>query len=149
MLRAPTYWLKKVLKQWKLNCQKNRLAGIFHEVCVKNQKIFVKYHIAGPRKRDLCKIVRKVLSRAWALWRFSDNHRWASPWLSYTHLHQNKERIRNCLKHTCTKTKKGWEIISNTLTPKQRKLWKLSQTHLHQNKEQTNKWIAGCFTPNG
>ena len=93
----------------------------YHEVCVKNHKIFVIYRTAAPRKRDLCKLVRKVLSRAWALWRFSDNHRWASPWLSYTHLHKNKERIRNCLKNTCTKTNKGLEIVLNTLAPKQGK----------------------------
>ena len=36
----------------------------YHEVSVKNHKIFVKYHIAAPRKKDLCKLVRKVLSRA-------------------------------------------------------------------------------------
>ena len=52
-----------------------------------------------------------------------------------TQFHQNKEKIRNCLKHTCNKTKTGLEIVLNTLTPKQRKLWKLSQTHLHLNKE--------------
>ena len=36
----------------------------YHEVCVKNHKIFVIYRTAAPRKRDLCKLVRKVLSRA-------------------------------------------------------------------------------------
>ena len=31
--------------------------------------------------------------------------------MSFTHLHQDKERIRNCLQHTCTRTKKGKEIV--------------------------------------
>ena len=35
----------------------------YHEIWVK-KKIFVKYHIAAPRKKDLCKLVRKIFTES-------------------------------------------------------------------------------------
>ena len=133
MLRAPTYWLKKVLKQWKLKLSKKiDLREFFkYEVCVKNQKIFVKYHMAAPRKG----IYVSFSGRYWVELEPSGDFRTITA-----------EHRPDCLTHTCTKTKKGLGIVLNTLAPKQRKDEKLSLTHLHQNKESSGNYLKHTCT---
>ena len=79
----------------------------YHEVLVKNHKIFVKYHIAAPRKR----IYVSLSGRYWVELEPSGDFRTITA-----------EHRPDCLTHTCTHTKKGLEIV---------------QKHLHQNKERS------------
>ena len=102
------------------------------------KKIFVKYHIAAPRKKDLCKLVRKIFTESSLspLEIFRQSPLSIALIVLHTHLHQYKERIKDWLEQTCTQTNEGIEIVLHTLAPKQKKDLKLSYTHLHQNKEE-------------